>query len=360
MRNASVTKKFSDKKYKLYKSRVIVYCVFLAIALIICTFLSFNVVKIETKAPINYKDKGVVDYRVFLKENEFYTEKFLPKGKSYVTSLIDNVDVNYNYIFNIDEVSTVHFDYKVVADLIIENNTNKKELLHKDYTIMDSKKTELKNSSELAINEKFQIDYSYYNQLSNQFRSTLGLDTVSYLKVYLKVKRTTDDSLDYKFENEEINLNEIVIPLSEKAIEITIDSKNNEISNQVKFKEKNNINYINIVIIVLLIILSIIFIRIIVISLKKMKQKRSAYDKYINKILKEYDRLIVEIKTIIDLSKCNILNVSEFTELLDVRDNLKVPINYYCIEKHIKGILYIKSENDVYVLNIDNDSLEKD
>ena len=94
--------------------------------------------------------------------------------------------------------------------------------------------------------------------------------------------------------------------------------------------------------------------------LLSLKEKKSKYDKYVNRLLREYDRLIVETVTEPILENKNIIEILKFKELLDVRDNLKVTINYYCIEKHIKGILYIKSENDVYVLNIDNDSLEKD
>ena len=360
MNSASVNKHYSDEKYNLYKSRVMVYCVFLAIALIVSIFLCFNIVSKEVMTPINYSDKGSLDYRVYLKENEFYTEKFLPKGQSYVTSLIDYIDINYNYLFNIDDLANVKFDYKVTGELIIENNSNKKELLNKSYDITDIKSTELKNAGELAFNEKFQINYDEYNKLANQFRSSLGVDTNSYLKLHLNVKRDTTDESNYKLNNNSININEIIIPLSEKAIEINIDSKNNEYTDQVKFDEKYNVNYIDLIIIILLIGLSIIFIRIIIISFKKMRRKRSQYDKYVNKLLKEYDRLIIETRNLIDFDKYNVIKVLEFTELLDVRDNLKVPINYYCCEKHLRGIFYVKSDDDVYALFLDAEELEKD
>ena len=359
MNNASVTKHFSEEKYNLYKSRAIVYFVFLAIALIVCVFLCFNIVKQEEIVPISYKDSGSIDYRVYLKENDFYNEEFLPKGKSYVTSLINYIDINYNYIFNIDDITNINFEYKVVGNLIIENNTNKKELFNKEYDITELKKSELKGTNELVVNEKFQINYDEYNKLANQFRSSYGVDTNSYLKIYLSVKKDSIDDLKYSL-HETTNVDEIIIPLSEKAIEINIDTKNNETTNQVKLSQKNTINYINITIIIILIILSILFIRKIIISIKKMNKRRSSYDKYVNKILKEYDRLIVETKNLVDLNKYNIIKVSEFTELLDVRDNLKIPINYYCFEKHIKGLFYIKSDDDVYALFVSSELLDKD
>ncbi len=79
-------------------------------------------------------------------------------------------------------------------------------------------------------------------------------------------------------------------------------------------------------------------------------KKNTKYDKFVNNILKEYDRLIVETNTDIDLKKYNIIEIKKFTELLDVRDNLKCPILYYCITKHYKGMFYIKNNNDIYLL----------
>ena len=41
-------------------------------------------------------------------------------------------------------------------------------------------------------------------------------------------------------------------------------------------------------------------------------------------------------------------------ELLDVRDNLKMPIIYVNIVKHQKGLFYIKNDNDIYMITIKN------
>ena len=81
-------------------------------------------------------------------------------------------------------------------------------------------------------------------------------------------------------------------------------------------------------------------------------------DKYVNNLLKEYDRLIVETKTKLVMTKYNIIEVKSFTELLDVRDNLKEPIIYYNVIEHIEGIFYIKSDDDIYLLTVKNKDLE--
>lgn len=79
--------------------------------------------------------------------------------------------------------------------------------------------------------------------------------------------------------------------------------------------------------------------------------KKSAYDKYISKLLNEYDRLIVETTTCPIINGDNVIVIDKFQELLDVRDNLKLPIMYYIVNKHQKCCFYILHENKIY-LNI--------
>ena len=86
---------------------------------------------------------------------------------------------------------------------------------------------------------------------------------------------------------------------------------------------------------------------------------KTPYEKYINKLLKNYDRVIVETDAPIDLSNCKMIDVKSFNELLDVRDNLKLPIIYSVLEENKKGIFYIKNDKDVYRLIIDEKELEK-
>ena len=367
MKKDSVTNHYSEKKYKLYKSRAIVYFVFLFILLVSCAFLSFKVINKESVAPIEYSDGVTPDYRVYLKKDGFYTEEYLPKGKSYVSSAIDYIDASTSYKFNISEISNVSFEYKIIGELVIEDNNTKKELLRKEYSILDTKTKDMKNSSELAVNEKFRIDYAEYNKFANQYRSYYGVDTNSYLKVIFNVKRNTSADYKYRLKNGEtvngveqgINFEELVIPLSEKTIDIKIDSNNNSVKNKVEFGDTNNINYIIVGILAILLIISICIIRIIVVSLSKMSKKRSEYDKYVKKILKEYDRLIVETRTVLNTKELNKIKVSKFSELLDVRDNLKLPINYYCIKEHTTGMFYIKNNDDMYVLLLDIDDIEE-
>lgn len=367
MRNVIVDHHFNEEKYKLLKTRLMIYTITLLIFLSIGIYLCHNLVRRIEIAPIKYCDTNSLDYRVYLKENEFYNVDFLPKGQSYPTTLIDYIEFNYNYIFNIDDLTNMNFDYEIIGDLIIEDNSTKKVLLNNPYTIVEKKSKQFKGSNEIVINEKFKIDYSQYNAFANKYRSSYGVDTNSYLKLYMKIKRNTIDESKYTLDasKELININEIRIPLSEKAIDININTQNNNQSgnkncDEFKFSEKQYVNYFNLFIAILIIIISLFLIKKIMYTYKRMLSRRSEYDKYVNKLLKEYDRLIVVTNTLIDFRKYNIIQVLKFDELLDVRDNLKVPINYWCYVKHLKGIFYVKNDDDIYALFLSTEMLEKE
>ena len=102
----------------------------------------------------------------------------------------------------------------------------------------------------------------------------------------------------------------------------------------------------------ILVVLSLIFIVWILRLISKSRVGKSEYDKYIGKLLNEYDRLIVETSSAPITKDKNIIEIKEFKELLDVRDNLNLPIKYYVITKHQKCNFYISHEEELYLLTI--------
>ena len=129
------------------------------------------------------------------------------------------------------------------------------------------------------------------------------------------------------------------------ADEISGVTKINSISNNNM--SNTNMLFIGLSIISLLILI-VVFIRLLKLILL-LGNTDTKYDKYIKKILNEYDRLIVETTHIPDFDQCDIIKITKFTELLDVRDNLKLPIMYYSVVNHHKAYFFIKKDDDIYL-----------
>ena len=88
-------------------------------------------------------------------------------------------------------------------------------------------------------------------------------------------------------------------------------------------------------------------------------KKISKYDKLINKILKEYDRLIVETSTSIDFNDYNIFVIESFNELVDVRDNLQLPIMFLNLKDQGLAQFYVLQDNNLYLYTIDKKKVNK-
>ena len=78
--------------------------------------------------------------------------------------------------------------------------------------------------------------------------------------------------------------------------------------------------------------------------INKTSPKKTLYDLTLAKILREYDRVIVNSKKIVNMDG----DVKSFNELLDVRDNIEKPIIFSEVHKGLKSIFIVKTSNETY------------
>ena len=82
------------------------------------------------------------------------------------------------------------------------------------------------------------------------------------------------------------------------------------------------------------------------------RTKKNNYDKRLEKILTEYDRIIVETTTFEKVNPDKIIKIKKFEELVDVRDNLKIPIMFYNVVAHQKSLFYIVYNEKMYLYTL--------
>ena len=322
------------KIYIGYSARVILFSSIFLVLLFISIFFVVKSLKFEKAEYINYKEKSLMDYKVYLKENNFYEEKYLGKDMIYIANLVDDIEITFDYMFAIDSENDLNFSYQVMAKLIIFDSNNNKNYFEKIYNITEQETTQKRNSLTMDINKSVLIDYDYYNSIANTFKSNYGVNCESKLIVYMVINKNDTENNQQVFVDKNTELN-ISIPLSERSVNIILDYK--DINKESYMLQKNkylidNVKYF--VLGMVFVIGSCISLIKIIKLLLKLKQRNSKYDKYIADLLTKYDRMIVETTNLPSFKEKDIIKVKNFSELVDVRDNLKVPIMYYVLSEH--------------------------
>ena len=352
-------KNTKDKKnnnmYFGYGFRVILFGLLFGLLFSISYFLVIKSLSFNDARTVSYQDGGNIDYKVYLKPNDFYEQPYLGKNMVYVAGLIKNVSIDFNYQFLIDNNQDANFTYSINGRLQISDDSGSNVYYSKDYVLAKSTADKIQNKNVYSINKNVSIDYDYYNDLANKFKSSYGLDASSNFIVTFKVVKSVND----------LNINEtnemtVTIPLSQRAINIKSDTSS--INNSKSISSESSVTLSNKAFIALAAITFIVSVA----SLLKFLElvfasfeKKSEYDKYLDKIFKTYDRLIVETKTMPRFDDKNIIKIEKFEELLDARDTLKQPIMYFNISTHNKCYFYITKGKDVYLTVIKAVDLEE-
>ena len=101
--NTQVTtnSKILRKHYLSFEKRLTINIILFIISFALCLFVAAKTIEKEKIAPINYTDVNNISYKVYLKNNEFYKQKYLDMNRAYVANLIDYIDIDFNYLFNI-------------------------------------------------------------------------------------------------------------------------------------------------------------------------------------------------------------------------------------------------------------------
>ena len=355
-------KKVKPKKkmYMSYNARLVLNVVLFLVLIGLMIFFLLKLLHTEEQV-ISYNENGNLDYKVYLKkDNGFWPDEteYLDKDMIYVSSAIDYIDIDFEYDFNISENTDVHFIYSIIGDLTILDESGKNVYFEKSYNLLSYVTDKVTDQDSYNLKQNIKIDYDYYNDIANSFKMNFGVETTSNLRVYLSIRKVSND-VDVLLDSSDSQLY-LDIPLSERSINMAINYNNlTKSKNVIKKSEKmiDNVPYIALT--ALCTVGSIVTLAnsMRLISLLYIN-KKSSYDKYINKVLREYDRLIAETKHLPDFSKYNLIEIANFEELLDVRDNLKTPIMYYIVTKHVKSYFYIINDKNLYLVTIKAVNLE--
>ena len=276
---------------------------------------------------VKYDESSNIDYKVYLKENEFFNNTYLESNKQYIASLIDYIDADFKYDLSLDEMDVQYkYLYKIEAEVVVKEKKSSNFLYNKKEELLENQErvSSLKN---VSIKESINIDYNYYNNLVKKFLGIYNLDdTESFLNInmYVNVIGSCE-----KFDNNhnQESVMSLVIPLTTKTM--AIDISNNLINSENMVMLCKSVYTNNYVFLVFGLLFTIIDLGLIGYTINyeiKTRTAENIYEKEMKKILNNYGSYIQKIGNDFKFQNYQLVKVDSFSDMLEIRDTIRQPI----------------------------------
>ncbi len=300
------------------------------IIIIICTAL-IGIVLLSvyfisgTNKKITYKESNNIDYKVMLKDNDFYEDNYLDKDKGYIASIISSILItDYNYYMDFNNDVNYDYSYKLVAEIDVKDEKNDSNIYHFSEVLSEGK--DIKAEGDINVNIKdLAVDFPKYNNIINKFKDIYELNNISSnLNVNLYIDVNSINGKETKnFKDKKVS--SLIVPLTLNTVKIDTSKNINETKG---IMELDNSNYQNWILLlgVLFLIICLIYIICLIIYIRKSRTAQMIYDKEIKSIMSNYDGYIQKISDTYDMGTSQVLKLESFNDILEIRDTLKQPI----------------------------------
>ena len=350
------------KENKFLQAGKYIFYLFIAIVFSLFSLYYFKMgLKNTYQEEVSYKSSSNVSYKVYLLENDYFDEPYLGMDRTYISSLINYIDINFNYNLNFSNFVSGKYTYYIkgiiAADKVKDDDSS---YWSKSYILKEPVTISYDNQNSFNIDTNAKVDYQKYNSLLNEFRKDYGISFDGAFKVQLVIE-SESNATNIKESIPVDSLIEVRVPLTQQVIDLSIDLSNNDNEGEVSETIVNNTssNYVFLGLGILfmsvtLCLLWLIFRYIIFIYLSK-----SEYSKTLKKILSTYDSVIVNVSNLPNLNDLKVIEVNTFSELIDAHSEVRMPINYYEEVADCKSVFVLVSTNMAWVYTLINHEYEK-
>lgn len=304
---------------------------------------------VTTIVEIPYEEVSSVNYKVYLNDKTYYNKDFLEEGMQYISSIIDYVDMNFNYNAEFQGVESYAVNQTVTADVKITDSDDPNKIIYSKSEILKESNDVL---NDLNIADNIKIDYGKYNAIVNEIKTKYAISAKAMLTISYRIAySSTKDGL-----SKEKTIT-VGIPLSEQMINI---NKPNATRVQDIYRGSDKDTFMSTIMTILMALMFIIAVILGVILVGKVRERinsESKYDRFIAKILREYDSYITEAKEENSLPYKDVIKVGSFKELLDVRNNIEKAIIYTKVDENTSKFQLI--DEQIYEYLVTREEMDK-
>ena len=322
----SESEKLKRAEYEAKRKKIlyIILSGILALTMLTAVF-SIIFVSLDTHTYVFFNEEGSAVYHAYLNENEYYEEERLNGDHAYVSSLIHHMDAAFCYKMQMDaDDVTYQYQYRVDTQLVIADTKSGAAIYNPVETVVGPT-VGTHSGKLLLINPKVDIDYVAYNDKAQEFINEYRLaDVTSYLDVTMYVD-VVGVSEAFAKDNEGQYSVQVRIPLNQAVLKPQTLSTIPTGVQQVLA----NPNTHKVVFKVLALVFGVLDGMGIAAALVYIIKTRDAFIDYtrkVQKIVNAYKSFIQKILTPFDTTGYQVLPLSTFNEMLEIRDTLQQPI----------------------------------
>ena len=292
----------------------------------------------DTTSKINYREGEEVP---FDNSNDF---------DGYVLSYVKDFDLAFKYKYAADRVSNVKINYTVQSDLLAyykesADETSNPKIWEKKTLIKED--TVSFESANYNMTIPVNIVLADYLTKINDFKAEINLPLDGYIVVELQVN--IEGLLNDKTFNDTYT-DSIKIPITNSVFKIDTLIKN-PVDKVVYIDDTVNANIETIAGIIFITVVNFICL-LAVIKVLFLHSKQTKYERIVTRILRNYDDVIVNTSTPVELQNYNVIEILEFKELLNLAREYSAPVFYYPYPDKRVCMFYILKDNNLYLYAI--------
>lgn len=337
------TKKINDNMNMSKKIGISIVFILITIGIYISTIYT---AKTET---FTYEAKNNMEYQVYLKPNEYYTQPYLTEDMHYIANLIQNIHIQFQQDFKsniqINDTST----YKIEAKVnIFEKGNPNKIIFEESEIVLPETIVTNENVNENKKEQAIDIAYDKYNEKVKAFKTKYNIAADSHLKVIFTIQSEVQND---KFSapviiNEKM---EMIIPLTEQMIDIKKEYGTKNQTEEIEVATNQGLTNILRVTSYITGTIAILIIASIIIEGIKKRNQKSPYQKKIASILKNFDRLVVTVKKPMTIKpEDEVIEVENFEELVYMSDRVGKSILFMEINQNKESWFIVKAGEEIY------------
>ena len=325
MKKNLVNKLFIDEVKR--KRHIILFSFLIILISILSIYSIYKHITSNITEHITYKENSSINYKVYLKENQFFEKEYAEEKKQYIASLIEYIKADFNYTIDIEKENVdFQYVYGIKAEVNVREKNKENSLYNFSETLLKDKEMSSNGQKNVSINTSVDIDYNHFNDVVKSFINIYKLDNIEsnlIIKLYVKAVGSCSEFKDDENIDSVVSL---IIPLTEKTMSIDISNDLVDNNHSILICPSNNHTMLYLFISIFLIVTDISLIIYLIIYIKRTRTERDIYNIELKKILNEYHTYIQKVNNTFDLKGYQLVVIDTFDDMLEIRETLSQPI----------------------------------